>query len=117
MREAREEAGAEGRIEERHFASYVDAKRATAHENNSREILIAAYLLEVRSLGEPEESYRNPTWFTPPEAQERLADQRAPKYASQLAKIIDIATERVIAMQLRLWLREPESPQSLVVQN
>lgn len=116
-REAREEAGAEGRIEEHHFASYVDTKRALAHENRSCEILVAAYLLEVRSLVAPEESDRNPTWFTAPEAQQRLAEQRVPKYASQLARIVDSAAERVIAMQLRLWLREPESPQSLLLQS
>src|SRR5262249_13670646 len=48
-REAREEAGAEGRIEEHHFASYLDTKRSMAHENRSSEVLVAAYLLEVSS--------------------------------------------------------------------
>lgn len=109
-REALEEAGAEGRIEERHFASYIDTKRTLAHDNRSREILIAAYLLEVRSVSLPEESDRNPTWFTPMEAQQRLNEQRVPKYAGQLASVVDAAVERVIAAQLRLWLREPESP-------
>src|SRR5215470_9319730 len=79
-REALEEAGAEGRIEERHFASYVDTKRALTHDNRSREILIAAYLLEVHNQGAPEESDRNPTWFTAPEAQLRLSEQRVPRY-------------------------------------
>jgi hypothetical protein len=65
----------------------------------------------------PEESDRNPTWFTPLEAQQRLAEQRVPKYADQLAKIVNFAAERVIAMQLRLWLREPEGPRSLLVQS
>ena len=116
-REAMEEAGAEGRIEERHFASYLDTKRALTHDNRSREILIAAYLLEVQRLSAPEESDRNPTWFAPPEAQRRLSEQRVPKYASQLATIVDAAVERVFAEQLRLWLREPESPNSLLIQN
>ncbi len=116
-REALEEAGAEGRIEERHFASYLDTKRALTHDNRSREILIAAYLLEVHSLSAPEESDRNPTWFTPPEAQLRLSEQRVPKYAGQLGTIVDTAVERVFAQQLRLWLREPESPDSLLIQS
>jgi 8-oxo-dGTP pyrophosphatase MutT (NUDIX family) len=115
-REALEEAGAEGRIEEHHFASYLDSKRSFALENRSREVLVAAYLLEVSSLVAPEESDRNPTWFTPLEAQQRLAEQRVPKYANQLARIVNFAAERVIAMQLRLWLREPESPPSLLLQ-
>jgi 8-oxo-dGTP pyrophosphatase MutT (NUDIX family) len=106
--EALEEAGAEGRIEEQHFASYVDSKRALSHDNRSREILIAAYLLEVHNAGAPEEGDRNPTWFTTTEAQERLAEQREPKYAGQLATVVDAAVERVVAAQLRLWLREPE---------
>jgi len=97
-------------MEERHFASYVDSKRALSHDNRSREILIAAYLLEVRTAGAPEENDRNPTWFTPAEAQERLAEQRVPKYAGQLATVVDAAVERVVAAQLRLWLREPEGP-------
>ena len=115
-REALEEAGVEGRIEEHHFASYVDTKRAFSHDNRRCEILVAAYLLEVSSVVAPEESDRNPTWFTALEAQERLAEQRVPKYARQLAGIVNYAAERVIAMQLRLWLREPERPQSLLLQ-
>lgn len=109
-REALEEAGVEGRIEERHFGSYIDTKRTLAHDNRNREILIAAYLLEVHSLCAPEEGDRNPTWFTAPEAQRRLSEQRLPKYAGQLTAIIDVAVERVFAAQLRLWLGEPDGP-------
>jgi 8-oxo-dGTP pyrophosphatase MutT (NUDIX family) len=114
-REALEEAGVEGRVDQRHFGSYVDTKRTLAHDNPSREILIAAYLLEVHNLGAPEESDRNPTWFTHPDAQRRLAEQRLPRYAKQLVTIIDAAVERIFAAQLRLWLGEPDSPHSSVL--
>jgi 8-oxo-dGTP pyrophosphatase MutT (NUDIX family) len=90
-REAVEEAGVRGRIQESNFAHYVDVKRALGHDNRSREILIAAYLLEVRSVSEPHEADRNPTWFSPEEAKERLAEQRATRYSRELARIVDVA--------------------------
>jgi 8-oxo-dGTP pyrophosphatase MutT (NUDIX family) len=99
-REALEEAGARGRIERVHFSSYTDTKRAFGHENRVREISIAAFLLEVGDLVHPQEGDRNPTWFTPQQAQERLAERRAPKYADGLARIVDAAVERVIAASL-----------------
>jgi len=101
-REALEEAGARGRIEKVHFGSYTDTKRAFGHENRVREISIATFLLEVGDLVRPQEGDRNPTWFSPAQAQERLAERRAPKYADGLARIVDAAVERVIATSLSL---------------
>jgi 8-oxo-dGTP pyrophosphatase MutT (NUDIX family) len=101
-REALEEAGAKGRIEKVHFGSYTDTKRAFGYENRVREISVAAFLLEVGDLGDPHEGDRNPTWFTPLEAQERLAERRAPKYADGLARIVDAAVDRVMATSLSL---------------
>src|SRR5215475_4047295 len=57
--EALEEAGAEGRIEERHFASYVDSKRALGHDKRIRYILTGGYLLEVCAACPAEKSDRN----------------------------------------------------------
>ena len=99
-REALEEAGAKGKIEKVHFGSYTDTKRAFGHENRVREISIAAFLIEVADMVHPQEGDRNPTWFTPLEAQERLAERRAPKYADGLARIVDAAVDRVIAVSL-----------------
>ena len=71
---------------------YVDAKRALSHDNRTGEILIAAFLMEVRSLSLPYEADRNPTWFTPEEAKQRLAEQRASKYSRELERMVDAAT-------------------------
>jgi len=101
-REALEEAGAKGSIAEEHFATYLDTKRAFGHENRIREICIAAYLFEVGSTVRPHEGDRNPTWFNPQEAQERLAERRAPKYAHGLARIVDAAVDVVQTSSLSL---------------
>jgi 8-oxo-dGTP pyrophosphatase MutT (NUDIX family) len=89
--EAREEAGVRGRIEEDCFDRYMDLKRTLGHDNKSREVLIEAFLLEVRSLSSPEESGRNPTWFSPDQAKQRLAEGRAPRYSREISGIVDSA--------------------------
>ncbi len=94
-REALEEAGAIGRIEPSHFDSYLDTKRTFGDGYQSYEIRIGAYLLEVESLGTPEEADRNPTWFSPDEAKKRLSERRLPKYSNHLARIVDRAAGMV----------------------
>lgn len=100
-REAWEEAGARGRIEHQHFALYIDTKRTLGHDNQTREIMIASFLLEVHAAVKPQESDRNPTWFSPEQARKRLRDARAPKYASQISSIIDAAVDRIDEKKLR----------------
>lgn len=97
--EALEEAGAIGTVEETCLGHYTDLKRAIGHDNRSREILIAAYLLEVETAAVPQEPGRNPTWFTPEEAKERLAEQRASRYSREITQIVDRATMAVQAVR------------------
>jgi 8-oxo-dGTP pyrophosphatase MutT (NUDIX family) len=106
-REAQEEAGVRGRIQQSSFAYYQDLKRAFGHDNMSREIVVAAYLLEVHSLSEPHETDRNPTWFSPEEARQRLADQRAPKYARELGRIVE-AAQRTLRQAGKKLLPSPQ---------
>jgi 8-oxo-dGTP pyrophosphatase MutT (NUDIX family) len=94
-REAWEEAGAKGRIEEKHFGYYLDTKRTLGHDSRTREVRIAAFLLEVHSTETPEESGRNPNWFSPQQARKQLAEGRQPSYSKQITKIIDAALERL----------------------
>lgn len=94
--EAWEEAGARGRIAEKHFDSYIDIKRALGHDDRSREVRIAAYLFEVESTVTPHESGRNPSWFTAREARKQLAEGRSQQYAKQIASIVDSAIDRLI---------------------
>lgn len=98
--EALEEAGAMGLVEPVHFASYLDTKRISG-ETRTREIVVAAYMLEVRRRVLPEEAGRNPTWFTARESKRRLSEKRAPKCARLLEDLIELAVERA-ARRIRL---------------
>jgi 8-oxo-dGTP pyrophosphatase MutT (NUDIX family) len=90
-REAWEEAGAKGRIEENHFSHYLDTKRTLGHDSLTREVRIAAFLLEVHSTEDPQEGGRNPSWFSPQQARKRLAEGRPSRYSKQITKIVDAA--------------------------
>ena len=92
-REAWEEAGAIGSIEEKHFAHYLDTKRTLGHDSRTREVRIAAFLLEVHSTETPEESGRNPNWFSAQQARKQLAEGRQSPYSRQITKIIDAALD------------------------
>jgi 8-oxo-dGTP pyrophosphatase MutT (NUDIX family) len=100
-REAMEEAGVKGTIEESYFDCYLDCKRGCGNESGPREILIAAYLLEVAQTGLPEELYRNPSWFAPLEARQRLAERRERKYGQEMARIVEGAVDLVIGSDAR----------------
>ena len=96
-REAWEEAGAKGRIEQEHFGHYLDTKRTLGRDWPTREVRIAAYLLEVHSTQAPEESGRNPKWFSPQEAKKQLAQGREVQYSKRIAKIVDAALQQLTA--------------------
>lgn len=116
-REALEEAGALGEIEESCFAHYVDAKRALGHGNRTGEILIAAFLLEVRRVSSPYEAGRNPTWFSAEKAKERLAEQRAAKYSRELERMVDAATRALRRRtEKKRLLRSERSSRRLLAQ-
>lgn len=115
-REALEEAGVRGRIQESCFAHYLDLKRTLGHDNRSREILIAAYLLEVRNLSAPYEADRNPTWFSAEEAKERLTEQRANKYSRELVRIVDAALRTLRHAEKKLISKPQTRSRRLVAQ-
>jgi 8-oxo-dGTP pyrophosphatase MutT (NUDIX family) len=96
-REAWEEAGAKGRIEQNHFGHYLDTKRTLGHDSLAREVRIAAFLLEVHSIESPQESGRNPSWFSAQQARKRLAEGRQTPYSRQIAKMIDAALDQLTA--------------------
>jgi 8-oxo-dGTP pyrophosphatase MutT (NUDIX family) len=94
-REAWEEAGAKGRIQEKHFGFYLDTKRTLGHDSRTREVRIAAYLFEVHTTVTPAESGRNPSWFPPHKAKKQLAEGRSPRYLKRIVNVIDLALEHV----------------------
>ena len=99
--EAFEEAGVHGRIEEASFAQYVRRKRkrnsatGSAEESAEKELTIQAHLCEVSRLDPPQESGRNPTWFSAEKAKRRLCEDRVPDFGAELARVVDRAVSRI----------------------
>lgn len=90
--EAREEAGVIGRVSNEHFTIYFQENRDW-YRTAEREIAIAAFLMHVHEMTDPEEGYRNPTWFRPQEAKRRLSARRRPKYQREFVRVVDHALE------------------------
>lgn len=93
--EAREEAGAIGMIEPRHFHVYIHSKGVFWQPGGVQEYVVKAFLMDVRQTRRPDEDYRNPTWFDSEEAQAILAKGREVKYARELQTVIDRALEHL----------------------
>lgn len=92
-REAREEAGVQGKVDAAPLTTYRAASR-----DADEPIEVTAFLLAVESQVEPEESFRNPTWFDAAAAKQHLASGgREPDLAAELARVIDVATFAVEA--------------------
>jgi 8-oxo-dGTP pyrophosphatase MutT (NUDIX family) len=96
-REALEEAGAMGVIQQQHFHLYLQPKGDSRLRNGIHEFVVKAFLLQVSHTQPPQEQKRNPTWFSVDDARCALAMNREPKYAAELRTVIDRATERLSA--------------------
>jgi len=94
-REAKQEAGAIGLIEPRHFHIYVHSKGVFWQPQGVREYVVKAFLMEVRQTRPPEEAFRDPTWFEAERARAVLAKGREVKYAHELQTVIDRAVEHL----------------------
>src|SRR6202142_4277963 len=94
-REAREEAGAIGLIEPRHFHMYIHSKGVFWQPGGVQEYVVKAFLMEVQQTGDSHEDGRNPTWFTAKEARAILAKGREVKYARELQAVVDRALEHI----------------------
>jgi 8-oxo-dGTP pyrophosphatase MutT (NUDIX family) len=93
--EALEEAGVVGRVSDEHFTIYFQENRG-CYRSADGEIAIAAFLLHVHQLTDPEEDHRNPTWFGPHEAKRKLSMRRRPKYQREFARVVDHAVEMLV---------------------
>lgn len=93
--EAFEEAGVHGRMEEASFAHYVRRRESCKKDSNTQVETTNAHLCEVLWLGTPEESGRNPSWFSPEKAKRRLREERSPDFAAELARVVDRAVVRI----------------------
>jgi 8-oxo-dGTP pyrophosphatase MutT (NUDIX family) len=99
-REAREEAGAIGIIEPRHFHTYLHSKGVFWQAAGVQEYVVKAFLMEVRHVRRPHEEFRNPVWFDPDEARIILAKGREVKYAREIRNVIDRALEHMEVSRL-----------------
>ena len=99
-REAKEEAGAFGIIEPRHFHIYVHSKGVFWQAGGVQEYVVKAFLMEVRQTRAPEEDNRSPTWFDAEKARVVLAKGREVKYAHELQNVIDRALENIGAAHM-----------------
>jgi 8-oxo-dGTP pyrophosphatase MutT (NUDIX family) len=94
-REAWEEAGVRGTVEERHVHLYLHSKGVVWKPSGVREYVVKAFLLEVDEVEVPHENGRNPTWFSPDDARNILAKGREVKYAKELQALVDRALEQI----------------------
>jgi 8-oxo-dGTP pyrophosphatase MutT (NUDIX family) len=102
--EAFEEAGVHGRIEAISFTRYFRWKPARATTSKSAhsaahsahaDFAVAAHLCEVSRLETPQESNRNPTWFSAEKAQQRLRKDRPKEFGTELARVVEHAVSRI----------------------
>jgi 8-oxo-dGTP pyrophosphatase MutT (NUDIX family) len=93
-REAYEEAGVQGRVDPLPFATYLHSKARNVRAAHA-EFKVEAHLCEVHELVTPEESFRDPTWFSTAKTKRRLHEERRPQYGSELARVVDQAMEQI----------------------
>jgi 8-oxo-dGTP pyrophosphatase MutT (NUDIX family) len=89
QREAREEAGAFGAMDDFPFGAYCATKNGKG--GCPSEFLVYTYLLHITQQGEPAETGRDPLWVTAAEARTMLRWGRSEPYATQVANVIDLA--------------------------
>ena len=56
---------------------------------------VAAYLLQVDSEDDTPEPGRDPTWFPPDQAKQKLAERRSPQYQQVSTRVIDEACRKL----------------------
>jgi len=93
--EAFEEAGVHGRMEEAAFTRYTYRKRDSARNSGAAEMMVSAHLCEVLRLEAPEESNRNPTWFSADKAKLCFREDHASGSGAELARVVARAVRRI----------------------
>jgi diadenosine hexaphosphate hydrolase (ATP-forming) len=93
QREALEEACVRGAVESEPFVIFPHVQRDS--DGRCAELTVAAYLLRVESDCDAPEQGRNPTWFGPQEAKQRLAERRSPRHQQAYFDVIDEACRRL----------------------
>lgn len=92
-REALEEAGVSGSIVSKPFIFFPHEKHTL--DDRHVELRVAAYLMQVESDCDTPEPWRDPTWFPPEQAKQKLAENRQPQYQQAYAQVIDEACKEL----------------------
>lgn len=92
--EAFEEAGVHGRMEEDAFARYIRTKRA-GRRSRGVDVAVSAHLCEVVRRERPQETGREPSWFSIEKAKRRLREDRSPEHSAELLQVVDRAVLRI----------------------
>jgi 8-oxo-dGTP pyrophosphatase MutT (NUDIX family) len=87
-REAAEEAGVTGVVNEKRLTDY---RHAPGHGPGGEDDVVAAFLLAVQSVGPMAERGRDPSWFDPTMTREKLAEGRDELHARELQRVLDAA--------------------------
>ena len=97
QREAHEEAGVSGEVNQHSLTTFRHLKRDLKLQG--QELTVAAFLFKVVATYEPCEQYREPTWFTPEDAQRALSEGRDFDYAEELKRVVREACLTIDAMR------------------
>ena len=96
--EAFEEAGVHGLMEEAPFTHYIRRKHTNGRssaESAKKGLVVNAHLCEVLRLGPPQESDRDPTWFSAQKAKKRLQEDRTSVNGAEFTRVVDLAVTRI----------------------
>jgi len=91
-REAYEEAGVRGVVEQRPFASYKHRKASALRR---KEVEVTAHLCRVTRLERAPEPHRQPTWFSFESARKRVREKRTRRYSDELERVLESAVDRI----------------------
>jgi len=100
-REAFEEAGVKGRIDNDPFHWYFHSKRDRFRSRRPM-VPVHAHLCEVERQVAPKEAHRDPTWFKADKARRRLRENRSPEMAGEVIQVIDQALMHIRARSRRV---------------
>ena len=96
--EAFEEAGVHGRMEEASFTHYIRRKHTNVRSSAGsakKGLVVNAHLCEVLRLAPPQESNRDPTWFSAQKEKKRLQQDRTSETGAEFARVVDLAVIRI----------------------
>src|SRR5271169_1849750 len=100
-REAYEEAGVKGRIDNDPFHWYFHSKRDRFRSRRPM-VPVHAHLCEVERQVAPKEAHRDPTWFKADKARRRLRENRSPEMAGEVIQVIDPALMHIRSRSRRV---------------